>query len=614
MLSIKPVSSLEDSSRIVEELIGVGALLSVAMLLGGFTGYWGLSFLTAFGVYLARNLFYFFNFLNLVRSRALEPTNSPFGVWGDIYEAYFEKVFQDKRRIKRLRSETDQVYDAMNLLPDAHISLNEKFQIEWVNHSAEDMLGLRRNDAGHKITNLLRQNEMLQYLERQDFSYAIEFYLSAESTRRLSAKIVPYFDKHYLLIIRDITEWKETESELRVAKAEADAANEAKSMFLANMSHEIRTPLNGIVGMAELALDLSVLEEQRSYLDTVIESSRTLTRLINDVLDYSKIEAHKLTLEQIEFNPRHILENIIDHGILRAQSKGIELIVDVDPGLPDAVLGDPTRLRQVLLNLIDNAIKYTKRGFIRVTICEIGREDGERTAMRFQVQDTGTGIADEHKALIFDAFAQADSSNTRMYGGTGLGLAISSSIVQLMGSRIQLQSEVGVGSTFGFDLELPVASGSRIENTDTALNEAPAVARGTPSTGPATLRPLTVLLAEDNPVNQKVATTILKSRGHAVVLAENGSDAVLLATQHDFDVILMDIQMPGLDGIEATAQIRAAEQEGRKRVPILALTAHALAGDEARFMAAGMDGYLSKPFQVGELLNKLAAILPQEGA
>ena len=417
----------------------------------------------------------------------------------------------------------------------------------------------------------------------------------------------------YVAIIRDITEWKKTESDLRIAKAEADAANSAKSMFLANMSHEIRTPLNGIVGMSELALDLAVLEEQRSYLETVIESSRTLTRLINDILDYSKIEAHRLTLEQIEFKPKHILENIIDHGILRAQGKGIELIVDVDPGLPEAVLGDPTRLRQVLLNLIDNAIKYTDRGFIRVTIRELDRQCEGCAIIRFQVQDTGKGIADEHKSLIFDAFAQADSSNSRMYGGTGLGLAISSSIVQLMGARIQLQSEYGVGSTFGFDLELPVASGDHSEDADAPVHKAP-VGQGAAITVSASLPPLTVLLAEDNPVNQKVATVILQSRGHTVLLAETGEEAVQLAAEHDFDVILMDIQMPGVDGIEATAQIRAAEQQGRKHVPILALTAHALEGDRARFLAAGMDGYLSKPFQVSEFLETLADVLhPEHG-
>jgi CheY-like chemotaxis protein/anti-sigma regulatory factor (Ser/Thr protein kinase) len=327
------------------------------------------------------------------------------------------------------------------------------------------------------------------------------------------------------------------------------------------------------------------------------------------VLDYSKIEAHKFTLEQIEFSPRHILENIIDHGILRAQSKGIELIVEIDPGLPEAVLGDPTRLRQVLLNLIDNAIKYTKRGFIRVTIRRVAREDAEHVTIHFAVQDTGTGIADEHKALIFESFAQADSSNTRLYGGTGLGLAISSSIVQLMGSRIQLQSEVGMGSTFGFDLELPVAMDSHMKGAGAVVNEALA-AQGHDNKPP--VRALTILLAEDNPVNQKVATTILKSRGHTVVLAENGVDAVSLAAQHDFDLILMDIQMPRLDGVEATAQIRAAEGNDRKRVPILALTAHALAGDEARFLAAGMDGYLSKPFQVAQLLGKLADLMSEE--
>jgi len=435
MLSIKPVSSLEDSSRIVEELIGVGALLSVAMLVGGFTGYWGLAFLVAFGVYLARNLFYFFNFLNLVRSRALEPTNSPFGVWGDIYEAYFEKVFQDKRRIKRLRSETDQVYDAMNLLPDAHISLNEKFQIEWVNHSAEDMLGLRRNDAGHKITNLLRQNEMLQYLERQDFSYAIEFYLSAESTRRLSAKIVPYFDKHYLLIIRDIT----------------DAHNlaQVRRDFVANASHELRTPLTVLNGYLELMLDSadSLPVIWANPLTQMHQQSLRMQNIINDLLTLSNIEAEDVELEA-DYVPVHSMLQKLEAEAQQLSGGKHQFHFNLES--KEGLLGKTEALRSVFTNLVSNAIRYTPDGGdIWVRWYQTPQ------SMVFEVKDTGIGIAREHIPRLTERFYRVDTARSRSSGGTGLGLAIVKHIIERHNAKLAVYSRLQVGSTFR--VEFPIS-------------------------------------------------------------------------------------------------------------------------------------------------------------
>jgi len=512
----------------------------------------------------------------------------------------------------------------LNSIADGVATIGENGSIQSGNRALKAMFGLSSDDITNKtLYDLIDVEESLPALAKQ---HATRSTAAGEKAERVQTRALHssghYFDVEvslssmkmqnelrYVAVFRDVTEWKKTESDLRAAKAQADAANQAKSLFLASMSHEFRTPLNGIVGMSTLAIDLATMEEQRSYLDTVIESARTLTRLINDVLDYSKIEASKLTLEHIEFNPSLILQNIIDHGILRSQKKGIDLVIKIDEKLPELVVGDPTRVRQVLLNLIDNAIKYTDRGSIQVNVRQVRRRTNGRVTIQFAVKDTGRGIAAERKSLIFEAFAQADSSDTRMYGGTGLGLTICASLLHLMNSKMQLQSAPGVGSTFAFDLELPVATGKREHVAEAGSAELPAQIEST--SAETALRPLVILLAEDNPVNQKVATTILTSRGHTVVLAEDGSKAVRLAAEQRFDIILMDIQMPVIDGVEATIQIRAKEGGSRSRVPILALTAHALQGDKSRFLEAGMDGYLSKPFQVSELLATLTSVASQ---
>lgn len=486
-------------------------------------------------------------------------------------------------------------------LDEAVFLLDDKLNIISMNPYAEKIFKLKNIGKSIPVASLFpfwKNFKQMHSKEKEEF-YEVELEMDGAphwfSVHRYAIGHKSQYPG-WIISMFDITEKKRYEKELEMGRIAAEAANVAKSQFLANMSHEIRTPLNGIIGFTELLAGTAINSEQEDYLNEIKRASYSLFYLVNDILDFSKIEAEKMHFEQVEFSLSEMIASVIALGRPEAIKKGIDIFGERHDKVHDLLIGDPTRLKQVLNNLVGNAIKFTDKGYVKLLV-KIAHETHEELSLRFEVADSGIGIAPDVQNKLFEVFTQADSSTTRKYGGTGLGLAISKKIVEHLGGRIWVESEEGKGSCFIFIVPLKKAEA---KSTNTDVTGADSVS----AENKTEVKTCRILLVEDIEANRKLAAILLKKLGHTCQIAVNGQEAADMCEREPFDLILMDCQMPVRDGYCATEYIRS-HCKLNQETPIIAMTAHALAGDREKCIDAGMNDFITKPIDKKKLMEVL---------
>ena len=529
-------------------------------------------------------------------------------------------ILNDITNLKLIENKLRDSENKMRVILDnspAAILVSDKDQkiVSW-NTFAENLLGMSKKELSHLPASALYPPEEWQKIRSENIvlkgsKQHMETKVKCKSGQVIDVDLsinVLRDDQNNFLgsigIIQDITEQKKFRQMLLMAKLAAEEANSAKSLFLAKMSHEVRTPMNAVIGMLDMTLETKLNEEQRENLKVAKDAADNLLSLLNDILDLSKAEAGKITIEKVELNVQDMIKNVCRGLVVLADKKQIDLLWNINDEIPKYLIGDPVRLRQIIINLINNAIKFTHKGFVRVKV-ELVSLNEKRCELLFVVQDSGIGIpADKHES-IFDLFSQADDHTTRKYGGTGLGLAICKKLVEMMDGRIWVESKPNDGSSFKFNILFQVASSQPLSGAPSE-NQPSIPGHSTGAMGKAGLR---ILVAEDNHVNQKIILKMLEKKGWSATTAVNGKEALEHLNKQAYDLILMDDQMPEMTGIEATKLIRNEEKQTGNHVIIVAMTANAMAGDREFYLKQGMDGYVSKPINRDQLYAELEKLI-----